>query len=131
MLLYIMSDLIATRCGLIFIVEPGGGEEVVYAPAGHNTTLTCAVSGIILLWDVNGFRFVDYMAELNKRGIFQSYGMSSSSSIMNSTLSVFGSDVNHDNRICCLTRMSGMNSLEMCCTTLFIYGEFSITIIII
>ena len=127
-----MSGLIATRCGLIFIVEPGRGEEVVYAPAGHNTTLTCAVSGIRLLWEVNGFRFGDSMAELNKHGIYQSYGMSSSSSIMNSTLSVFGSDAIHETRICCLTRMSeDMNSLEMCCTTLFIYGEFSITIIII
>ena len=126
-----MSGLIATRCGIIFIMEPGGGEEVVYAPAGHNTTLTCAVSGITLLWEVNGFRFGDSMAELNKRGIFQSYVMSSSSSIMNSTLSVFGSDANHETRICCLTRMSGMNSIEICCTTLFIYGEFSLTIIII
>ena len=102
---------------------------MVYAPAGHNTTLTCAVSGIILLWEVSGFRFGDSMAELNKRGIFQSYGMSSSSSIMNSTLSVFGSDAIHDNRICCLTRMSeDMTSLEMCCITLFVYGEFSTTI---
>ena len=126
-----MSGLIATRCGLIFIMEPGGGEEVVYAPAGHNTTLTCAVSGITLLWEVNGFRFRDHTDELNKRGIFQSYVMSSSSSIMNSTLSVFGSDANHETRICCLTRMSGMNSIEICCTTLFVYGEFSLTIIII
>ena len=121
-----MSGLIATRCGIIFIMEPGGGEKVVYAPAGHNTTLTCAVSGITLLWEVNDFRFGDSMAELNKRGIFQSYVMSYSSSIMNSTLSVFGSDANHETRICCLARMSGMNSLEMCCTTLFVYGEFSI-----
>ena len=111
----------------MFIVEPGGGEEVVYAPAGHNTTLTCAVSGITLLWEVNGFRFGDSMAELHKHGIFeiQSQAMSNSSSIMNSTLSVIGSDANHDTRICCLTRMSGMNFLEKCCTTLFVYGEFS------
>ena len=107
-------------------MEPGGGEEVVYAPAGHNTTLTCAVSGITQLWEVNGFRFGDSMAELNKRGIFQSQVMSNSSSIINSTLTVFGSDANYETRICCLTRMSeDMNSLEMCCTTLFIYGEFS------
>ena len=107
-------------------MEPGGGEEVVYAPAGHNTTLTCAVSGITQLWEVNGFRFGDSMSELHKRGIFQSQVMSNSSSIINSTLTVFGSDANHETRICCLTRMSeDMNSLEMCCTTLFIYGEFS------
>ena len=110
----------------MFIVEPGGGEEVVYAPAGHNTTLTCAISSITLLWEVNGFRFADSMDELHEHGIFQRHVMSNSSSILNSTLSVFGSDANYEIRICCLTRMSeDMNFLEMCCTTLFIYGEFS------
>ena len=106
-------------------MEPGGGEEVVYAPTGHNTTLTCAVSGITLLWEVNGFRFRDSMAELHERRIFQSQVMSTSSSIMNSTLSVFGSDANHEAGICCLSRMSAdMPSLQMCCATLFVYGTF-------
>ena len=115
----------ADSCGIIFIVEPGGGGEVVYAPAGHNTTLTCAVSGIRLLWEVNGFRFGDSMAELHERRIFQSQVMSTSSSIMNSTLSVFGSDANHEAGICCLSRMSeDMPSLLMCCATLFVYGKF-------
>ena len=115
----------ADPCGSIFTLEPGGEEEVVYAPAGHNTTLTCAVSGITLLWEVNGFRFGDSVAELHERGIFQSQVMSSSSSIMNSTLSVFGSDANHEARICCLSRMSeNMPSLQMCCATLFVYGKF-------
>ena len=34
----------------LFLTQPGG-REVVYAPAGHNTTVTCAVSGIVLLWE--------------------------------------------------------------------------------
>ena len=103
-------------------MEPGEGEEVVYAPAGHNTTLTCTVSGITLLWEVNGFRFGDSMAELHKRGIFQSQVMSSSLIVLNSTLSVFGSDSNHDAIICCLSRMSEHdNFLERCCTTLYVY----------
>ena len=115
----------ADSCGSIFTVELGGGGEVVYAPAGHNTTLTCAVRSITLLWEVNGFRFGDSMAELHERGIFQSQVMSSSLSIMNSTLSVFGSDANHEARICCLSRMSeDMPSLQMCCATLFVYGKF-------
>ena len=115
----------ADSCGSIFIVEPGRGEAVVYVPAGHNTTLTCAVSGITLLWEVNGFRFGDSMAELHERGIFQSQVMSTSSSIINSTLLVFGSDTNHEARICCLSRMSeNMPSLQMCCATLFVYGKF-------
>ena len=111
-------------------MEPGEGEEVVYAPAGHNTTLTCTVSGITLLWEVNGFRFGDSMDELHERGIFQTQMMSSSLIVLNSTLSVFGSDSNHDAMICCLCRMSEEDkSLEMCCTTLYVYyRKFSSTV---
>ena len=112
-------------------MEPGGGEEVVYAPAGHNTTLTCVVSGITLLWEVNGFRFGDSMYELHKRGIFLSQAVSNLSTITNSTLSVFGSDSNHNFRFCCLSRMSeNTPSLEMCCTTLFVYGKFLLLLIL-
>ena len=62
------------------------------------------------------------MDELHERGIFQSQMMSSSLIVLNSTLSVFGSDSNHDAIICCLSRMSeDDNFLEMCYTTLYVY----------
>ena len=112
-------------------MEPGGGEEVVYVPAGHNTTLTCAVSGITLLWEVNGFRFGDSMDELHEHGIYQSPPMNSSG-VLNSNLSAFGTNVYYEANICCLSRMSAdMPSLEMCCTTLFVYGESTIILMII
>ena len=102
---------------------PGIGEEVVYAPAGHNTTLTCVVSGITLLWEVNGFRFGDSMAELHERGIFEGQVMNSST-ILTSTLSVLASDINHEVDICCLSRLSeNEGSLGKCCITLSVYGE--------
>ena len=108
---------------------------MAYAPAGHNTTLTCAVSGITLLWEVNGFRFGDSTSQLHKLGIFQSQVMSDSSlSTLNSTLLVLGVDSSSTSEfsICCLSRMTEAKaSLEMCCTTLFVYSEFHVLIIII
>ena len=100
---------------------------MVYTPAGHNTTvtLTCGVSGIVLLWEVSGFRFGDSSAHawLHGRGIFKSQLMNSSN-VLSSTLSVFGSDTNHEANICCLSRMSEtQSSLEMCCTMLFVYSK--------
>ena len=65
-------------------MEPGGGEEVVgYAPASHNTTLTCTVSGIKPLWEVNGFRFGDSasVTVLHNRGILEGQVMNSSSTL--------------------------------------------------
>ena len=96
---------------------------MVYAPVGHNATLTCAVSGIVLLWDVTGFRFGSSSALLHERGIFKSQLMNSSN-VLSSTLSVFCSDTNHDANICCLSRMSeSQSSLEMCCTMLSVYSK--------
>ena len=113
----------ASRSDSLFLTQPGGGEEVVYAPAGHNATVTCAVSGIVLLWEVTGFRFGQFTNELNRRGIFQSQ-LTNSSNVLSSTLSVFGSDTNHDANICCLSRMSeSQSSLEMCCTVLSVYSK--------
>ena len=112
----------ASRCDSLFLIQPGEGEEVVYSPVGHNTTLTCVVSGIVLLWEVNGFRFVDFSTLLHRRGIFQSTLMNSSK-VLSSTLSVLGSDNNHDANICCLSRMSETGtSLEKCCSMLFVYS---------
>ena len=104
-------------------MKPGEGKEVVHVLAGINTTLTCAVSGIVLLWEVNGFRFGESTDELNRRGIFQSQ-LINSSDILNSTLSVFGSDTNHEGYVCCLSRMSLQDtSLSKCCTMLHVYCE--------
>ena len=101
---------------------------MVYTPAGHNATLTCAVSGI-LLWEVNGFRFGESSALLHGRGIFQSQ-LTNSSNVLSSTLSVFGSDTNHEANICCLSRMSESQlSLEMCCSVLFVYGKWMFILI--
>ena len=115
----------ASRCDSLFLTQPGEGEEVVYTPAGHNTTvtLTCSVSGIVLLWEVNGFRFGDSSGNLHRRGIFQSQLMDSSN-VLSSTLSVFGSDTNNEANICCLSRMSeSQSSLETCCTVLSVYSK--------
>ena len=105
---------------------PRGGEEVVYAPAGHNTTLTCNVSGMTLLWEVNGFRFGQSTTVLHDRGIFEGQVMNSST-ILTSTLSVLASDTNHEVDICCLSRLSENASfLERCCTSFSVYGELII-----
>ena len=112
----------ARRCESLFLTQPGEGEQV-YTPVGHNATLTCAVSGVVLFWEVNGFRFGDSTNELNRRGIFQSPLMNTSN-VLSSTLSVFGSDTNHDANICCLSRMSWtQSSLEWCCTVLSVYSK--------
>ena len=98
---------------------------MVHAPVGHNTTLSCAVSGIELLWEVNGFRFGESSDELHERQIFESQLMNSSN-ILTSTLSVFGDSFNHGAHICCLSRMSeSKTSLIMCCTMLSVYCKCS------
>ena len=113
----------ASRSDSLFLTQPGEGEKVVYVPVGHNATLTCAVSGIVLLWEVGGFRFGESSAELHRREIFQSQ-LTNSSNVLSSTLSVFGSDTNHEANICCLSRMSEtQSSLEMCCTVLSVYSK--------
>ena len=100
-----------------------------YAPVGHNTTLTCSVSGIVLFWEVNGFRFGQSTNVLHRRGIFQSQ-LTNSSSVLSSTLSVFGSETNHEAEICCLSRMSeSQTSLKMCCTMLFVYSKWMFILI--
>ena len=119
----------ASRYDSLFLTQPGEGEEVVYAPAGHNTTLTCAVSGVVLLWEVSGFRFGYSSAELHRRGIFQSQ-LTNSSKVLSSTLSVLGSDTNHEANICCLSRISETgSSLQMCCTVLFVYSKWMFILI--
>ena len=96
---------------------------MVHAPVGHNTTVTCTVSGIVLLWEVNGFRFGDSSDGLHRRGIFQSQLLMNSSNVLSSTLSVFGSHTTHEANVCCLSRISiNLPSLERCCTVLSVYG---------
>ena len=63
----------ADLCSSHLLVKPGGGEEVVYAPAGQNVTLTCTVNSSILVWDVNGLRFAESTSQLHRDGVFQNH----------------------------------------------------------
>ena len=98
---------------------------MVNSPVGHNTTLTCTVSGIVLLWEVNGFRFGESTNELHERQIFESQLMNISN-ILTSTLTVFSNGFNDGASVCCLSRISeSKTSLEMCCTMLSVYCKCS------
>ena len=39
---------------VLYLEEPGRGEEFVYVPVGVNTTLQCAVMSTRLVWEVAG-----------------------------------------------------------------------------
>ena len=112
----------ANPCSSTLLVKPEGGEEVVYAPAGQNATLMCTVNGSTLVWDVDELRFAESTPQLHRRGIFENR---TSQGFLNSTLTVYGSDLNDQSNICCFTRKrTEMNSLDMCCIRLHVYGQY-------
>ena len=109
----------------LYLEEPGGGEEFVYAPVGVSATLHCAVMNTRLIWEVAGLRLdvEDERDILNERNIIRSDPVSSSANnITTSSVSVFGtlSFRNGTIRICCKSRVE-LEFTESC-TTLIIYG---------
>ena len=108
----------------IFVVSPGDGREFIYSPVNRNTTISCAVSGEVLEWVVDGLHFESRIDArvLRSRRIFKSR-TEESNGVTTSSVTVFGDiDDNNKTQVCCQTIIVN-GELITNCTTLVMYGE--------